>query len=149
MTGGSGLFSKTQRTAGRLEKLAKEAGSSVSAPFFAESENDQRPDAIIDLEENFLQKPSPKGKNLGEVRVIKAADPYDEANYVAITARTLAEKQGYRWRDMAIIARDLSPYEHALPAAFKRAGIPLYMDKAAELSAHPLSGNYCIYYYKR
>ena len=138
-TGGTGLFSKTQRTAGKLEKLAKEAGAKIMAPFLAESENDSRPDAIIDLEENFLRIPSPKGKNLGEVRLIKATDPYDEANYIALMARNLAEDQGYRWRDMAIIARDLSPYEHSLPSAFKRAGIPLYMDKAAELSAHPLS----------
>ena len=138
-TGGTGLFSKTQRTAGRIEKLAKEAGAVIKAPVFAENENDQRPEAIIDLEENFLQGSSPKGKNLGEVRLIRALDPYDEANFVAVMARTLAEEQGFRWRDMAIIARDLSPYEHSLPAAFKRAGIPLYMDKNAELSAHPLS----------
>ena len=138
-TGGTGLFSKTQRTAGRLEKIAKEAGAAVKTPVFAENEDDKRPEAIIDLEENFLQSSSPKGKNLGEVRLIKAADPYDEANFVAVMARSLAEEQGFRWRDMAVIARDLSPYEHSLPAAFKRAGIPLYMDKAAKLSAHPLS----------
>ncbi|MBQ7874628.1 MAG: PD-(D/E)XK nuclease family protein [Oscillospiraceae bacterium] len=138
-TGGTGLFSKTQRTAGRLEKIAKETGTAVKTPFFAENENDTRPGAIIDIEENFLQGSSPKGKNLGEVRFIKAADPYDEASFAAVMARSLAENFGYRWRDIAIIARDLSPYEHALPAAFKRAGIPLYMDKAAELAAHPLS----------
>ncbi len=138
-TGGTGLFSKTQRTAGRLEKIAKDAGAVIKTPVFAESEDDSRAEGIIDLEENFLQSASPKGSNLGEVRIINAVDPYDEANYVAVMARSLAENQGFRWRDMAVIARDLSPYEHALPAAFKRAGIPLYMDKAAELSAHPLS----------
>lgn len=138
-SGGTGLFSKTQRTAGRLEKIAKEAGVSIKTPVFAENRNDRRPGAIIDLEENFFRSSAKEGRNLGEVRFIKAADPYDEANYVAVTARTFAEEQGYRWRDMAIIARDLSPYEHALPAAFRRAGIPLYMDKAAELSSHPLS----------
>ena len=58
-TGGTGLFSKTQRTAGKLEKLAKDCGASVKTPVFAENENDQRPEAIIDLEENFLQTPSP------------------------------------------------------------------------------------------
>ncbi|MBQ3531860.1 MAG: PD-(D/E)XK nuclease family protein [Oscillospiraceae bacterium] len=138
-TGGTGLFSKTQRTAGRLEKLAKQAGAAIKTPILAENENDARPEAIVDIEENFLRFPSPKGKNLGEVRLIKASDPYNEASFVAVMARNLAEKSGYRWRDMAIITRDLSVYEHALPAAFKRAGIPLYMDKTAELSAHPLS----------
>ncbi len=138
-TGGTGLFSKTQRTAGRLERLAKELGVAVEKPVFAESEDENRPGAIVDLEENFLQNSAPGRENLGEVRLITATDPYDEAAYVAITARELAEKQGYRWRDMAIITRDLTPYEHALPAAFKRAGVPLYMDKTKELACHPLS----------
>ncbi|MBR2041678.1 MAG: PD-(D/E)XK nuclease family protein [Oscillospiraceae bacterium] len=137
-TGGTGLFSKTQRTAGRLEKIAKECGASVKAPFFAEDPEDPRPESIIDLEENFLCGSSPKGTNGGEIRLIFCRDPYDEAAFAAVMARSLAEKHGYRWRDMAIIARDLSPYDHALPAAFKRAGIPLYMDTSASLSAHPL-----------
>ncbi len=136
---GTGLFSKTQRTAGRLENLAKTAGMKIQTPYFATVKNDTRPEGIIDLEENFLQNTKPTGKNLGEVRYIKAVDPYDEANFAAMMMRELAEKHGYRWRDMAIIARDLTPYEHALPSAFKRAGIPLYMDKTAELSSHPLA----------
>ncbi len=138
-TGGTGLFSKTQRTAGKLEKIAKESGASVKAPVFAEEENDSRPDSIIDLEENFLCGASPKGTNGGEIRLVSCRDPYDESAFIAVMARNLAEKHGYRWRDIAIIARDLSPYDHALPAAFKRAGIPLYMDRSADLSAHPLS----------
>ncbi len=139
LSGGTGLFSKTQRTAGRLEKLAKEAGAKIMTPVFAENENDPRSGAIIDIEDNFFRGRAEKSRNFGEVRCIKAVDPYDEANFVAVMARSLAEEQGYRWRDMAIIARDLSPYEHALPAAFRRAGIPLYMDRTANLSAHPLS----------
>lgn len=139
MTGGTGIFSKTQRTAGRLEKIAKEVGAAIKAPVSAENGNDRRPGAVIDLEENFFRHGAEESRNLGEVRLIKAADPYDEANFVAVMARTLAEEQGYRWRDMAIIARDLSPYEHSLPAAFRKAGIPLYMDKTAEFSSHPLS----------
>ncbi|MBQ6878087.1 MAG: PD-(D/E)XK nuclease family protein [Oscillospiraceae bacterium] len=139
LSGGTGLFSKTQRTAGRLEKLAREAGAKVMTPVFAEAENDLRPGAIIDIEENFFRDPAQKSRNFGEVRCIKAVDPYDEANFVAVMARSLAEEQGYRWRDMAVIARDLSAYEHALPAAFRRAGIPLYMDRTESLSAHPLS----------
>ena len=136
-TGGTGLFSKTQRTAGRLEKIARETGAKIASPVFAEKENDLRPDGIISLEENFLQGRAENSAGEG-VHLITAADPYDEANFVASMAKQLA-KQGMRWREMAVIARSLSCYEHALPAAFKKAGIPLYMDRNAELSAHPLS----------
>ncbi|MBR5309520.1 MAG: PD-(D/E)XK nuclease family protein [Oscillospiraceae bacterium] len=137
-TAGTGLFSKTQRTAGRLEKIAKESGAKILSPILAESEDDNRPGGIIDLEENFLQNSAPYRENSGEVQFITAFDPYDEANFVAAKARELAEK-GCRWRDMAVIARTLEPYEHSLPAAFKKAGIPLYMDRNADLSSHPLS----------
>lgn len=137
-TGGTGLFSKTQHTASRLEKIARESGAKIESPIIAENESDSRPEGIIDLEENFLQNSAPTGENLGEVTLIRAFDPYDEANFVAAMARKLAES-GYRWKDMAIIARDFAPYEHSLPGAFKRAGIPLYMDRNADLSAHPLS----------
>ncbi len=138
-TGGSGLFSKTQRTASRLENMARAAAARVAPPILALPETDSRPGALIDLEENFLQPGgSPERGNDGAVRLVAAADPYDEANFVACEARLLAEG-GMRWREMAVIARDLSQYSHALPAAFERAGIPLYMDKPAELSSHPLA----------
>ncbi len=138
-TGGAGLFSKTQRTASRLEKLAKTAGTKVESPIPAFPEGDGRPGALVDIEENFLQPGgTPTHENNGAVHIISAADPYDEANFVACEARLLAEK-GLRWREMAVIARDLSMYSHALPAAFERAGIPLYMDRPADLSSHPLA----------
>ena len=138
-TGGAGLFSKTQRTASRLENMAKAAGAAVKSPVLTFPEEDPRPGALIDLEENFLRPgAAPSHENSGEVRLVLAADPYDEANFVACEARLLAE-HGMRWRDMAVIARDLSMYAHALPAAFERAGVPLYMDRPSELSAHPLA----------
>ncbi len=138
-TSGTGLFSKTQRTAGRLIRAAREAGQSVAPAVFAEAKTESRPNAIADLEENFLQNREPSRENKGEVTLVTAADPYSEATFVAAEARRLAEKEGYRWREIAVIARDLTPYEHALPAAFKRAGAPLYMDQTASLAAHPLS----------
>ena len=137
-TGGTGLFSKTQRTAGRLEHLAKEAGAPVLTPIFAEGSDDSRPAAILSIEEHFLQSENPDAENGGEVRLISAADPYDEADFIACTARKLAE-EGYRWREMAIIARDLAPYRHALADAFRKANVPLYTDEPADFYAHPLS----------
>ncbi len=138
-TGGAGLFSKTQRTAARLEKKAKDSGVPIQSPILVQPDEDGRPGALIDLEENFLRPGSaPIYENHNAVHLISAADPYDEANFIACEARLLAER-GLRWREMAIIARDLSMYSHALPAAFERAGIPLYMDMPAKLSSHPLA----------
>lgn len=138
-TGGTGLFSKTQRTASRLENLAKSLSVKVMKPVSASPEGDERPAVLKNVEEFFLQSGGAHSpENRGEVRVIAAADPYEEASFVACMARSLAEG-GMRWRDMAIIARDLAPYEHALPDAFEKAGVPLYFDRTKSLSAHPLA----------
>lgn len=137
-TGGFGLFSKTQRTAGKLWRLADSVGVKVALPVLVEAETDSRPEAIRSLEDHFFQDKNPVETNKGEVRLIFADDAYDEAAFVACEAHSLAES-GLRWRDMAIIARDLTPYRHALPDAFAKANIPLYTDEPADFHAHPLA----------
>ncbi len=138
--GTNGLFSKTKRTAGRLEKIAKELSVSVCKPVFAALKNDGRPGGIIDVENCFLQhENTPAHENCGEVSVISAKDPYDEANFIACKIIELVKNEKLRWRDIAVITRDLAPYIHAIPSAFEKVGIPLYMDTAADLSSHPFS----------
>ena len=137
-SGGTGLFSKAQRTAGRLEQAAKAAGSAVMKPEIALPENDGRPAAVAAIERHFLQSGGEKPAADGEVKIITAADVYDEAEFVACEARALA-KQGFRWREIAVIARDLTPYHHALAEAFRKAGVPLYSDEPAQVASHPLA----------
>lgn len=137
-TGGSGLFSKTQRTAARLIRLAKNADVKIAVPKVAVLENDSRPGAIAAVEKHFLQSGGEFDGNGDEVKIITAADPYEEAEFVACEARALA-KSGVRWREMVVIARSLSPYRHALPEAFRKAGVPLYFDEPSSVAAHPLA----------
>lgn len=137
-TGGTGLFSKTQRTAARLAREAKAVGATVMKPVFAEPCGDCRPAAIAAIEKQFLQSGGEKPEGCGEIKIVTAADPYDEAEFVACEARALA-KSGVRWREIAVIARSLAPYKHALPEAFRKAGVPLYSDEPAQISAHPLA----------
>ncbi len=138
--GVSGLFSKTKRTAGRLEKIAKELSVKICPSESAVLHSDERPGGIIDVEESFLRRENvPSHSNGGEVSVISAKDPYDEANFVACKIIELVKNEDIRWRDIAVIARDLTPYIHAVPNAFEKAGIPIYMDTAANLSSHPFS----------
>ena len=137
-TGGTGLFSKTQRTAARLERAAKAAGVSVAKPMVAVLKNDCRPAAISAIEKHFLQSGGKTPENSEEVKIVVAANRYDEAEFVACEARALAKK-GFRWREMAVIARNLSPYRHSLSEAFRKAGVPLYSDEPAQIADHPLA----------
>lgn len=44
----------------------------------------------------------------------------------------------YRYRDLAIIVRDLEPYHALLTAALESRGIPYFMDRRRPLTHHPL-----------
>lgn len=138
-TAGLGLFSKTQNTAGRLLRLGKEAGQEIKSPIHAHLENDRRPKGIVAVEENFLQDNPENISTDSSIRIIKARDPYDEAEFVAASVRALAENEGLRYRDIVVIAREPSSYEHALSNAFKKFDIPIFMDSSVGLNAHPLS----------
>ena len=78
-TGGTGLFSKTQRTARRLEQAAKAAGAAVMTPTVAAPKHDCRPKAISAIERHFLQSGGEQPQANGEVKIVTAADVYDEA----------------------------------------------------------------------
>lgn len=137
-SGGTGLFSQIQKTASGLIHIAKDCGTKITVPVLAEAENDERPAAVAGIENGFFRRAEPADNSDKAVRLISAADPYDEAAFVACMARELAEK-GFRWKDMTVIARDFSDYERPILEAFEKAGIPLYMDRREALSAHPLS----------
>ena len=54
--------------------------------------------------------------------------PQEEAQYVAEEIRRLVREEGYRYREIAVIASDLSTYADALEKACDRYEIPVFMD---------------------
>ena len=70
------------------------------------------------------------------LRIIKCLDPYEEADAVAgIIHRLLT--QGFRCRDIAVIARDASGYRGILDTAFEKAGIPYFFSSNSEIMSKP------------
>lgn len=55
-------------------------------------------------------------------------NPKEEAEYVAAQIRRLVREEGYRYRDMAVIASDMNACAAHLEKAFDTFGIPVFMD---------------------
>ncbi|HXK78412.1 MAG TPA: PD-(D/E)XK nuclease family protein [Oscillospiraceae bacterium] len=137
---GAGPFAVCQKTAARLHRAAEDAG----IPSFVEDagfspEGEVAP-AVRHLAEHFLQPvPVPfSGDASGTVELYQAANPYEEASFVVSSVRELAER-GYRWRDVCVIGRELSSYEHPLVNAFEKAGIPYFLDRRDDAADLPLT----------
>lgn len=68
----------------------------------------------------------------GEISIIKTADPYEEADAVANTIRSLM-MEGMRCRDIAVIARDASIYKGIIDIALEKAKIPYFLSQSSDI----------------
>ena len=73
-----------------------------------------------------------KDEQVDEVRIISTVDPYEEAEAVATFVRHLL-MQGYRCRDIAIIARDASLYKGIIDTTLEKASIPYFFSQSSDI----------------
>jgi len=111
----------------------------------------------IILEENFRHVTSPtlahfvsnfnilqnrevaKQPNTDGISIIAAPERYASVNTAASIVLDLVQKEGYKFRDIAILCGDRTHYEKVLQATFDRLHIPLFVDSEADILAHPLT----------
>jgi ATP-dependent helicase/nuclease subunit B len=72
------------------------------------------------------------------VAFVEATDRAGEVEAAARAIRRLCREEGLKFREIAVIARDLEPYEDLIRSAFKRHAIPWFMDRRAPMAHHPL-----------
>ncbi|MBQ8933757.1 MAG: PD-(D/E)XK nuclease family protein [Lachnospiraceae bacterium] len=71
------------------------------------------------------------------VRILKAADPTDEARLIARDIRRNARLYGIRYQKMAIASADPAVYSELLKAELEREGIPFFMDDRSDALGSP------------
>jgi ATP-dependent helicase/nuclease subunit B len=143
------LFARTEQTWAVLSRALREAGVAIEpplllscdpAPRFARSE-------LVLLERNLFRDESaasprdpssPAG--CGPVRYVVAPDRRAEcaAAARAILDLVQAEQSPMRFRDIAVIVRDLEPYHDLLSAELAAHGIPFFIDRRRPTYHHPL-----------
>lgn len=79
-----------------------------------------------------------KAHDTESIRVIACDDPDAEATLAAREMVRFA-RGGGRYREAAVIVRQLDPYHAALERAFTRFGIPFFIDHRESIAYHPLA----------
>ena len=75
---------------------------------------------------------------LGRVHIVSAPNARAEAKYVAGRILHLVKNEGFRYRDIAVIASDIDSYEHYIRAYFDDYDVPFFIDKRKPLNQHPV-----------
>lgn len=138
LDGGLGLFSLVQKTAARLKRIAKENGVEAALPERLLQNRRAQSGELVHLEQNiFRAAPAPYPARCENIRLVKAQNQYEEVEYVA-AAIGEAVRRGVRYRDMAVIGRDLPGYRQAFESVFERCDIPYFMDEREDVTGRPL-----------
>lgn len=143
------LFAHTKRTARRLIDIAKRSGVAVAKPQYLSMRNKfnnfppdfkrfSSPELAALEKELFSLTPNVYEEECGNITLCKASDIYSECEYIACTAKKLIRENGYRCRDIAVIARESSAYEAPLRSALKKCGIPVFEDSRQPVDVSPV-----------
>ncbi len=135
------LFSMSSEFAIKMSNIAKRANADINEPYFVNHEFGwlSNNPVMTHLEKNiFRDKTSAyEGDDASNViSLVSLRSIRDELSFVAMSIVKLI-RQGYRYRDIAIVCPNLEQYRYILPDIFSDYGIPYFVDAKTEILFHP------------
>jgi ATP-dependent helicase/nuclease subunit B len=140
------LFARTERTGYELLRALRAGGVAVEGPLMLAPAALPRfrAEAIGRIERHLFgsgeRSTLPRGETENVVRIVEHADRRGEVAAAVREVRRLVQVEGsqLRYRDIAIVVRDLSAYHDLLSAALHEHGVPFFIDRRRPTSHHPL-----------
>lgn len=138
------LFHLSKKTIDKLVKIADEANVKVLDPIYPQNLYDcQVPyrfkdsKALASLEYNIYRYPSKVFQ--GEVEDISIHTATDANLEVGFTIREIKRlvREGYRYKDIAIVTGDIESYGRIYRREMERAGIPCFIDHKKDILSNP------------
>ena len=136
--GDTTLFFAPRRTRTWLTELANRCSVAVAPHTVLTLPRRFTNPVLAAVEENLYRRDKqPYDGAIDGVEIYRASGIYDECDYVARRIRALIES-GYRYRDIAVIARDPGRYAGVLDICLDKYGISYFMDQPQVIDAVPI-----------
>ena len=78
-------------------------------------------------------------KNVDNINIYLAKNPYSEIEYVAKQIYSLVKTKNYRYKDIVVMTKQIENYGSLCKAIFQNYNIPVFLDEKKELSQNELS----------
>lgn len=136
------VFAPIKTTENKILEIVKNNSLSIERPVILDNQCKDRfannPELRF-LEENYFKYPySIYEKPTTNINIIKALNPYLEVENVAREIIDMVRDKGLRYRDIAVITRNLDAYEKIVKTIFYEYRIPCFIDKKKEIDDNPL-----------
>ncbi|MCY2951961.1 MAG: exodeoxyribonuclease V subunit gamma [Planctomycetota bacterium] len=132
------LFHPAEQTYCRLRQAFADESVAVDPPLFFQTIHRFQTPALCTIERNLFTDPPTAADTLPEnLDLVEAPDRRAEVNDAARTIRHHLS-QGLRFRDIAVLVRNLDIYHDLISAAFREHDIPYFVDRRRSMAHHPL-----------
>ena len=133
------VFYANKLTLDKIYFVAKQEGVKIERPIFLDNSYRFKSQELKHLEENIYAFPYKKyGKEAENVQLFLAKNQYSEIEYVSQNIVKLVRDEKYRFKDIAVITKDLEGYANLCKAIFNKYNIPVFIDEKKDLSQNVL-----------
>ncbi|MBO5413897.1 MAG: helicase-exonuclease AddAB subunit AddB [Clostridia bacterium] len=129
------IFSPNKKVIDKIIKIAEDKKIKIENPVILENTYRFKNEELKHLEKNIYANSYKKySKNLENIKLFLAANPYSEIEYIAKQIIKLVRDEGYKYSEISIITKNIENIESIAKAVFNKYGIPIYIDGKDELS---------------
>lgn len=133
------IFDTTNRTYKLVKRIAENNGVDVKPDLVFDKFLRSDKEDISFLEKNIFRINENKFDNSADnIETYTAFDIYDEVNFAARKIRSLVVDNGYNYKDIVVITRDISKYNGVLDTALEKYDIPYFMDVPKDIFTQPV-----------
>ena len=136
----TGLFARSYQTMQALTQILAEIDPTAAPEIrlMEEQQRAQKP-SLAAMERHLFGHERLVPITDHALKLVEAANPRLEAEAVASDVLRLARDEGYRYREIAVLVRDMDTYADLLLPAFSDCGIPCHLDAKRPSTHHPLA----------
>ncbi len=140
--GETDIFDVIKNTENRILKMMQENNISYKEPLNLNKKNLYRfkeSKELGHIEKYFFNYPFKIYKDeCKDIRLYKANNNYSEIEWVAQDILKLVRDKGYRYKDIAVVCREIDSYDKITSVIFNEYNIPYFLDKKREILSNPL-----------
>lgn len=140
--GETDIFDVIKNTENRILKMMQENNISYKEPVNLNKKNIYRfreSKELGHIEKYFFNYPFKIYKSeCKDIRLYKANNNYSEIEWVAQDILKLVRDKGYRYKDIAVVCREIDSYDKITSVIFNEYNIPYFLDKKREILSNPL-----------
>ncbi len=133
------LFHEPAKTYQTLQGLAHEEGAAIKEPLILADQKRYNNSELAHLEANYGERPPViYNGSLQHIQVHHAVNIRSEVEAAARETLRLVRDEGYRYRDISVMVRNMASYYELVETIYADHGIPIFSDQKRTMLHHPL-----------